>query len=105
MAKNKGPRSRGNDNTEETLRGKNRELEKTIRHLQQRIRQFEKELGMIPEKPKKKLHEVKEAKQLCPSCGKGETIVIRVPKPGGDLIFVDCILCKHREKVKATSGN
>jgi len=94
MSKNRSARPRGSDSSDEALRGRNRELQKTIRHLHQRIRQLEKQLGskLVIEKVKTP------PTVICENCGKGEMKLFKLEKPGGALIFLICDICKHQRK-------
>jgi hypothetical protein len=101
MPNNKSPRPRGSDSNEETLRGKNRSLQKTIRQLQQKIKQLELQLGLSVERPKNLPEEpVPERKLVCNSCGKGELEVFEAYRPGSPIRMVRCNLCGHQEKMK-----
>lgn len=102
MSKNRISRPRGSDSKEEALRGKNRELHKTIKQLQQKIAQLENQLDLGSTIKKEKFIEDKpkiNANQ-CDMCGKGTMKTTRVPKPGGDLIFVECDICQNRKRIK-----
>lgn len=101
MSKNRKTRPRGGDSTEESLRGKNRELNKTIKQLQQTISQLEKQLELRP--PSKRVRTLEKQKpsvNMCESCGKGVLKVVTVPKPGGDLTFLVCDTCQNQKKIK-----
>lgn len=105
MKRHNRPRPRGGDSTEESLRGKNRELQKTIRQLQQRVRQLEKQLGLrstLPEEEaeEKTSIEARPKTIICDNCGKGEMEEYILEGPGKMLIFLTCKLCKHRKKAK-----
>lgn len=101
MSKHRNARPRGSGSSEESLKGKNRELQKTIRQLLQRVRQLEKQLGLRSTLKEDEGHEdVPESKIICDNCGKGELKEFTLEKPGGLLIFLTCELCKHREKKK-----
>lgn len=101
MSKHRNARPRGGDSTSESLKGKNRELQKTIRQLQQRVRQLEKQLGLRSTLKEDEGHEeVPEKKLICDNCGKGELEEFVLEKPGGFLIFLTCKICNHRKKKK-----
>lgn len=101
MSKHRNARPRGGDSTAESLKGKNRELQKYIRQLHQKIRQLEKQLGLRSTLKEDEGHEeVPESKIICDNCGKGEMKEFVLEKPGGLLIFLTCELCDHRKKKK-----
>lgn len=104
MTRHRQPRPRGNDSNEETLRGKNRELQKKIRVLEHRVRELEKQLGLKPSFPEKEEEVViKEPKKvICDKCGKGEMKLVNIWKPNGELVFLVCEIegCKHQKKMK-----
>ncbi len=101
MSNQRRPRARGSDSAAESLRGKNRELQKAIRQLEQRIRELEKQLGL-----KSTLSPIREEESVlpvpkpvtCENCGKGSMTEFVIEKPGGNLIFLTCEICKHRQK-------
>lgn len=100
MSKNRNHRPRGGDSTEESLRGKNRELQKIIKAQSHRIRQLEKKLGLGVSDVEEPVEEKRKApdKIMCNRCSRGEMKEFILEKPGGLLIFLTCEICKHREK-------
>lgn len=101
MSKHRIARPRGGDSTEESLKGKNRELQKIIKQLQYRVRQLEKQLGLRSSLKEEREQELPAPKRIiCDSCGKGEMKEFILEKPGGLLIFLTCEICKHRKQSK-----
>lgn len=103
MTKHRQARPRGSESNEETLRGKNRELQKKIRVLEHRVRELEKQLGLKPSVPEKEEEVLKEPKKIiCDRCGKGEMKLVSIWKPNGELNFLVCEIegCKHQKKLK-----
>lgn len=96
---------RGGDSSMESLRGKNRELQKTIKQLQQRVRQLEKQLELpstiTNQDNKNKIPAPPQIKTtICDNCGKGEMEEYKLEGAGKILLFWMCKICKHRKRVK-----
>jgi fatty acid-binding protein DegV len=103
MQKNKGARPRGSDSPEETLRGKNKALQKYVKQLQHRIKQLENQLGLAADTPevKEELQSQKpQKKMMCENCGKGEIEIVEIYRPGSPLFVGRCLICKHQMKMK-----
>lgn len=101
--KHRGRRSRGSNTTDEALRGKNRELQKEIRHLKQRIRQLERQLGMSSSHEEAGVEEINiptTHDKQCENCGKDKMKEAIVWSPSGEIAWLVCQICKHREKRK-----
>lgn len=100
----KNSRGRGGESTEESLRGKNRELQKKIRQLEQKVKWLEKQLGLKSTIPEEKVEEIKREpkKIICDYCGKGEMKPLKVSKLDGELWFLVCEIetCKHKKRIK-----
>lgn len=102
MSRNTRPRKRGEHSADEALKGKNRELQKYIRQLENRVRELEKLMGMkstLPALEDKTVVKPEPKKIVCDSCGKGEMVPSPISKPGGTLMFLVCELCKERKRV------
>lgn len=97
------PRARGSDSTEESLRGKNRELQKIIKKLQQRIAHLEKQLKFSDSTLSQRQPEQKKTKKeiiMCEQCGKGEMEEFVLDRPDKKICFLVCRVCKFRKKAK-----
>lgn len=97
--KYKRNRPRGNERSEEILRGRIRELEKEIDRLKRHIGSLSKKHK--PPSQKKQEVEIEEPTDKvdsCPNCGSPDYRTSPIWSPKGEIIWKICQLCKYREK-------
>src|SRR5208282_3839889 len=100
-------RIRGNnEDTDEKMRGRIRELEKALdtanryaKHLEKKLRRSDDDGHFIPNEKIEKNENDKEV--CCPKCGSPEyKSGTPIWTPNGETTWMTCKNCKHREKVK-----
>lgn len=97
--KNKHAQRRGNDESEENLRGRLRELQKELDRERRYSRSLEKRLYDKKES-KEKDEPAKPPSNLCPNCGKGTLVERQTPHPTKNIVWAICDVCEHRERRK-----
>lgn len=101
-------RARGNaEDSEENLRGRLRELQKQLEAEKRYSRSLEKRVNKLlghkseEEKAKESVPERNEPKNLCPHCGKEDTVNLhKVWSPTGEIVWSICSICHNRERIK-----
>lgn len=95
----------GGESAEETLKGKNRELQKIIRHLEHKIAELENQLEMSASlidstvKIEKPIKNKQKNEKKCENCGKGGLEKYVLETPHKKMVFEICKLCKHRKRI------
>jgi hypothetical protein len=101
----RAPRERGNDDSEENLRGKLRELEKELREERRYSRSLEKKLSVTNIGTARDGDSVTDDKfsknnqDVCKKCGEAKIKYNTINAPHKKIVWAVCESCNHKEKV------
>lgn len=96
---------KGEERTEETLRGRIRELEKEIDRLKRQLGSLQKHPKRVTSQddPKEEDVESNDKEFCCPNCGSPDYKAATIWSPNGYLNWMVCQSCRHKEKIKSES--
>lgn len=92
---------RNEERSEEKLRGTIRELEKEVERLKRHIGSLQKQNKRPTAKPDKTVVvdiEPDDKGNSCPNCGAPAYQLVSIPTYKGEVLWMVCQECKHREK-------